>query len=155
MKKIVLKTFFLCSFLTAVQKSYSMDITSFKKNLSALADQLYFSSESDYPFEILDWGNISDNDIQKQILVKHPGVAGTESLAASTFFGKCIRNAQASGDEQMKVVASRYEKLQAFIQENAASVEVLRCGKIEVGVYIVMRTKKNEVVVLRTTSIET
>lgn len=60
-----------------------------------------------------------------------------------------------SGDEAMAAVGRRYQQLQDFISKEMSSSTVWRCGKIEIGIYLVMITKDGHCLALHTTSIET
>lgn len=60
-----------------------------------------------------------------------------------------------SGDDVMIAIAERYKKLQAFLATNAKGVSVWRFGSTEVGIFIVILTQEENVIVLKTTSIET
>lgn len=132
-----------------------MDTQTFKNSLAELTDKLLFNSESEYPFEILDWKKKSIEEVKQAITSEHTPDSPIASISGADFFNKIIRNLENSGDEEMLAVAERYKKLQSFLTANSKDVTVLRCGNIQVGVYIVSQTNGGEIVVLKTTSIET
>lgn len=132
-----------------------MDTQTFKKSLVELTDQLLYSSESDYPFEILNWNKKSVEEVKQAITAEHAADSPITSMSCSDFFNKIIRNLENSGNDVMLSVAERYKRLKSFLTTNSKDVSVLRCGNIQVGVYIVAQTNGGEIVVLKTTSIET
>ena len=132
--------------------SKNMDTITFKKSLAELSKDLLYSSESDYPFEILDWGK-KDPQSLKAMMATLP--APVETVAVSDFFNRYIQKQEMSGDDIMKASGRRFNKLQSFIVSNSADVTVWRSGRIEVGIYIVITAKDGQVLVLKTISIET
>ncbi|MEO5967474.1 MAG: nuclease A inhibitor family protein, partial [Ferruginibacter sp.] len=107
------------------------------------------------PFEILDWKIKSMEELKQKISSLYPEEPHISTISGSDFFNKIIHNLQISGDEEMLAVADRYKNLQSFIIDNSTEVSVLRCGKIQVGVFIVILTKSSEFIVLKTIAVET
>jgi len=156
LRKIISALFLTGLFDTAsALKKQSMDTLVFKQSLAKQTDHLYFMSESEYPFEVLDWGKLTTDEIKAAVAGSYPPGAPIENIPAGAFFQKTIRNFQLSEDEQMKTIARRYKELETFISSNSSGATVWRCGKIEVGVFIVITAKDGTVIVLKTTSIET
>ena len=129
-----------------------MDTASFKKKLIESTRLLLYSSESDYPFELLDLGKKESKQLQSYI-ASLP--APVEHISARDFFNKYINILEKNGDKEMKKIAERYKKLQNFLSTNASDVSVWRSGKIQVGIYILISTREGLTFVLKTTSIET
>jgi Nuclease A inhibitor-like protein len=127
----------------------TMDQTSLKKNLAELTHDLLYSSESDYPFEIIDWEN------KKPAELKATLASPVNEISAENFFSRYINILQTSDDAVRQADAPRYKKLKDFIISNAASVTVWRSGKIEVAIYIVITAKDDHLLALKTTSVET
>ena len=132
-----------------------MKKNSLKSSLEKLCHNLYYSSESNYPFEILSWGKINPLEIEKKITSLHPAGNLPEMADVDDFFNKCIRNVMIGGGYKPELVAQQYRNLAAFIQSNTKKSILYRCGKIQVGIYIVLITEDEKVFVLKTTSIET
>lgn len=133
-----------------------MDTNSIKQSLLSMIKGLNYSSESDYPLTLLDWGKPGGEQEIKRSVLLHKGVQEPVfPMKAADFFNNHISRLRHSGDEQMMADAEKYKKLFDFLQANAASVDTWRCGKIEVGVYIIIHTKDDHVLVLQTTSVET
>jgi hypothetical protein len=144
----------LCTGTLTLNKN-NMDTLTLKKSIGALTDQLLYSSESDYPFEFRDLNKKSLGELQQAIEALYPADAPSSSMSGTDFFNRYIRKLEISGDDVMIAIAERYKKLQSFLATNTSDVLVWRFGKIEVGVYIVIQTKNAELLVLKTTAIET
>jgi hypothetical protein len=132
-----------------------MEISAFKNQLTKLTDGLFYMSESDYPFEFIELNNNNPEEIKKEIIELHPPDSPVETVKADDFFNKLIHSYLASGDDFLISTAKNYDKLYSFISNHATEVNIIRCGRIEVGIYIVIYLKREGVTVLKTTSIET
>lgn len=133
----------------------NMKKNAFKSSLDKLTRNLYYSSESTYPFEILVWGKISEWETEKKISSLHPPGSLPEKSDLDDFFNKCIRNIMIGGGEKPERVAEQYRNLAEFIHTNTKKSILYRCGRIQVGIYIVLVTEDGNVYILKTTSIET
>lgn len=132
-----------------------MNTSQFSQQLTGLIKGLYYMSESDYPFEILNWGSIEKNELRKHISnIKDYGDM-IENLSSNDFFNKIISNLKASGDESSIAMAKQYEKLFDVINRKTNQLKVWRCGRIEVDIYITMELQCGETLALKTVSIET
>lgn len=132
-----------------------MDAATFHQKLNQLTQGLLFSSESDYPFETVDWDHLTDDQIQTAIRAAHPSGKGTEETSLEVVFNKQIQNRLRSGDPAEAAAARQYQELHDFFQSNTQLVRVWRCGRIEIGVYIIGTLADGQRVGLKTISIET
>lgn len=132
-----------------------MNSTTIRKSLTTLTEGLTYSSESDYPFEIQDWGKLKEPAIKEHIAGLHATSSAPEQVPVDAFFAKCIRNLEISGDEEMNKVSDRYKKLRDFLADKSLHTQLWRCGKIQVGIYFVITSQDGHVIVLKTTGIET
>ncbi len=131
-----------------------MDITGLKRSLAELTRGLQYSSESDFPLLLSDWGQKSHAAIQKK-LAQACKKGKMISMAAPEFFDRYIKRLERSSDAVLASGAPRYKALQEFLATNSSSLEVWRCGTIRVDIYIVMTTANGHVLALKTTAIET
>lgn len=130
-------------------------MSSINVSLSNLVKGILYSSESDYPFTVLEWGKLDDDEV-KATIIKHYGTTAEPTpLAIDSFFSKYIHRMEMSGDEVMIATIKDYQKLYDFIKANFVSADVYRCGSMKVGIYMVFKTSDNEVFALTTISIET
>ena len=132
-----------------------MNTITLRKSLASLTDGLTYSSESDYPFEIMDWGKMKEPALITHIAGLHATSSAPEHVPVDAFFAKCIRNIEISGDPEMNKVADQYKKLRDFLSDKSLHTQLWRCGKIQVGIYFVITSQDGHMIVLKTTSIET
>jgi hypothetical protein len=132
-----------------------MDCHEFKTELTRLTAGLLYFSESEYPLELLDWGVKTDAEVKDFIAGLHGNQFQVQELTSQDFFSRYVNGLQASGDAQMDSMAARVEEVEKFINTHATWCRVYRCGRIEVGVYIVMILPTSLVLVLKTISVET
>ena len=114
---------------------------------------LLWSSESDYPFEIVTWergiemipaalfSNLDDN-------------TAIESINLTDLFEPVLTIEDWYGTEELAQV-NRYTDLLHTIDTNLADVQVFRVGEIEIAIYIVGKTPDGDIVGLKTYVVET
>ncbi|HPH85234.1 MAG TPA: nuclease A inhibitor family protein [Ferruginibacter sp.] len=132
-----------------------MNTITIRKSLTTLTEGLTYSSESDYPFEILDWGKLKEAAIKEHIAGLHATSSAPEQVPVDAFFKKYIHNLELSGDPDMNKLVLRYKKLRDFLADKSLHIQLWRCGKIQVGIYFVVSSQDGNLVVLKTTAIET
>lgn len=116
---------------------------------------LLFMSEADYPFEVVNWGEL--NEITFDYL---RGQAGKESDASvqvvspEKFFATAMSEPEWK-EEQELAIARRYQDLVRLLKENLDDLKVYRVGEIDIAVYIVGRTQTGNRVGLSTRVVET
>ena len=115
---------------------------------------LLWSSESDYPFEIVTWkqgiemtptalfGNGDDAD------------RSIETLTLTELFAPVLTVEDWYETEELKQV-DRCTELFHAIESNLAEVKVFRLGEIEIAIYIVGKTPDGDILGLKTHVVET
>lgn len=131
-----------------------MDINAFKNSIVTSTNDLLYISESESPWVLEDLGHKTKEEIKRWISSLHNGEPAIE-VDAKDFFDRHITSQKMSGDEMMIVDADRYEQLYELLKSSSNEIQVWRCGKIQVGVYVVIITEDGQSLVLKTTSIET
>lgn len=132
-----------------------MDSNEIKTELTRLTAGLLYYSESEYPLELLDWGVKTGTGVKEHVAGLHGNEFPVQEITCSDFFSKTINALRQSGAVQMEDAAKRYEALEQFIGCHAQSSAVYRCGRIEVGIYIVMYLPEGNTLALKTISVET
>ena len=132
-----------------------MNCNEIKDALTTLTAGLYYSTESDYPLELLDWGAKTDAEVKEHIAGLHGNAFPLQELSCSDFFSRYINALKSSGSAEMEAMARRFEELEKFIGTHAPCCAVYRCGRIEVGIYIVLMLPDPSVLVLKTMAVET
>jgi len=126
-----------------------------KLQLTKLVSDLYFMSESEYPFTIEELHEKDFSQIEKNILSKYEPESKLIRIETTDFFNRIINNFETSEDELSKSFAKKYKDLYQFIIQECTSSLVLKCGKIEVGVFIILELKNGSFTLLKTISVET
>lgn len=126
-----------------------------RSQLITLISGLYFMSESEYPFTIEELHENNFSQIEKNILSKYEPQLKLKRFETSDFFNRIINNFEISEDELSQSFARKYKELYQFIIQSCKSSIVVKCGKIEVGVFIIMEFKNESFAVLKTISVET
>lgn len=132
-----------------------MDSNEIKAELTRLTAGLLYFSESEYPLELLDWGAKTDAEVKQHIAGLHGNEFPVQEFTYRDFFSRYVNAQRASGEAQMDAMAARFEELEKFIDTQAPCCTVYRCGRIEVGIYIVMMLPDPSVLALKTISVET
>ncbi len=119
----------------------------------ATAD-LVWTSESDYPFEVITWNQ--GIEITPAALFKDSTFAdeSIETISLDDFFAPVLQTEDWYGQEELANV-DRYQKLVSTIETNLLEVRVFRIGEVEIAVYIVGKTADGDLVGLKTQVVET
>ncbi len=122
--------------------------------LKQATTDLLWSSESDYPFEIVSWelgieltpsdlfSNIYDTDLE------------IESIALIDLFEPVLTIEDWYEQAELDLV-DRYTNLLDSINNNLFEVQVFRVGEVEIDIYIIGKTPTGDIVGLKTRSVET
>jgi thymidylate kinase len=126
-----------------------------KSRLTNLISDLYFMSESEYPFTIEELHEKDFSQIEKNILSKFEPQSKLIRIETTDFFNRIINNFEIAEDELSQSFAKKYKELYQFIIQACKSSLVLKCGKIDVGVFIILELKNGSFTLLKTISVET
>ncbi len=113
---------------------------------------LLWSSESDYPFELVTW--ISGTELSADGLFGDLDAPVIESMTLTDLFEPVLTVEDWYEAAELAQV-DRYRDLLAAIEASLADVEVFRVGEVEVAIYIVGRTSAGDLVGLKTYVVET
>jgi hypothetical protein len=120
--------------------------------LQQATTDLVWTSESDYPFEIVTWGK--DTELNPTALFKLPADTAIETITIQDFFAPALETEDWYGKEELATV-DRYQKLVNTIVADLSDVVVFRVGEVEITVYIVGKTSDRDLVGLKTQVVET
>jgi hypothetical protein len=130
------------------------------QQIETAVTDLNWPSETDAPFEVLAWTEPSAKTPTakfsgKQILEQAYLAPETpiETLDLDTFFEPTLPQSWHSAEEQ--AIAKQFQALQTLLHQTLEDIQVFRCGKIEIDIYIVGRSPKGDWVVLHTAAVET
>jgi hypothetical protein len=114
---------------------------------------LVWTSESDYPFEVITWNK--GTELTPSALFKDSTVdKSIETITLTDFFAPALEPEDWYGAEELASV-DRYQQLVNTIEANLSEVKVFRIGEIEIEVYIVGKTADGDLVGLKTQVVET
>lgn len=122
--------------------------------LTQATTDLLWSSESDYPFELVTWDrNVELTPTALFSKLEEPSAA-IESIPLTDFFDPVLTVEDWYEDEEL-VQVKRYTDLLHAIESNLADVQVFRVGEIEIAIYIVGKTSDGDLIGLKTHVVET
>ena len=113
---------------------------SFKAQLEAACDDLWWSSESDYPVEVV-WEPDVEIDPDAAVEVINQWVSKLhpddkiEKVDLNDFFERAIAPKGWHTDED-KAQLLRLKNLKDFLTAQLAGLQVYRCGEVEIKVYV-------------------
>jgi Nuclease A inhibitor-like protein len=115
---------------------------------------LQWSSESDYPFEIVTWAQ----DIELTPLALFSELVDPnlkiETLSLTDFFAPVLIVEDWYAAAELAQV-NRYQDLLHSIESHLSNVQVFRIGEIEIAIYIIGKTLAGDTIGLKTYAVET
>ncbi len=122
--------------------------------LKQATTDLLWSSESDYPFEVVSWElgiELTPTDLFSNIYDTDLAI---ESISLTDLFEPVLTIEDWYEDAELALV-DRYTNLLDSINNNLAEVQVFRVGEVEIDIYIIGKTLTGDIVGLKTRSVET
>jgi Nuclease A inhibitor-like protein len=119
----------------------------------ATADLLWMS-ESDYPFEIVNWERGIELNPQALLPEVTSDEVAVERVTLTDFLAPAIAIEDWYEAEELAQV-DRYKELLHAIESNLTEVQVFRVGEVEITIYIVGKTAEGDLVGLKTQAVET
>lgn len=122
--------------------------------LKQATTDLLWSSESDYPFEIVSWElgiELTPTDLFSNIYDTDLAI---ESIPLTDLFEPVLTIEDWYEDAELALV-NRYTNLLDSINTNLSEVQVFRVGEVEIDIYIIGKTPTGDIIGLKTLSIET
>jgi Nuclease A inhibitor-like protein len=114
---------------------------------------LVWTSESDYPFEVVNWDRgteLKSTDLFTDLPTDTP----IDTITLQEFFAPALQPEDWYGQEELATI-DRYQKLVETIATNLSNIVVFLVGDIEITVYIVGQTSDRIPVGLKTQVVET
>ena len=122
--------------------------------LKQATTDLMWSSESDYPFEIVSWElgvDLTPSDLFSNIYDTDLAI---ESIPLIDLFEPVLTIEDWYEQAELDLV-DRYTNLLDSIDNNLSEVQVFRVGEVEIDIYIIGKTPTGDIVGLKTLSVET
>lgn len=123
--------------------------------LKQASEGLLFLSETDAPFELINWpaqGELTPTKLLQ--LTQHPPDAPVEMLAVDEFFA-IATSSEDWHDEEERDTVQRFQNLVSVLKQNLSNIQVYRVGRITIDAYIVGVTPSGDWMGLSTQLVET
>lgn len=122
--------------------------------ISEASEGLLYMSESDYPFEIVAFGEAQDGVESKlKSLSNHPE-AEPEIETLDYFFRNQVKEYEGDNAERKQMIQG-FRQLQKVLNEHLSDIKVYRIGSVQIDAFIIGRLKTGGYAGLRTKLIET
>jgi hypothetical protein len=115
---------------------------------------LNFMSESDYPFEVFDWGAAEPTHEFLRGLTGEDAGAQVGTKTAADFFRVAASEADWKDADQIKE-ARRFQSLLRLLERNLTDLKVYRVGDINIPVYVAGRSASGNWLGVSTRVVET
>jgi hypothetical protein len=115
---------------------------------------LLWSSESDYPFEIVTWDRGVEMTPNALFSKREDPAATIDTISLTDLFAPVLIVEDWYEAAELEQV-NRYTDLLHAIESNLAEVQVFRVGEIEIAIYIVGKTPTGDIIGLKTHAVET
>ena len=129
-----------------------MDITTnlYLPYLQLLTKDLFFMSESDYPWEVVYLGK--DEAEMKRLLPFD--LQAAKQVELTQLLKNALKTQDWYGEEELAIV-KKYQYLLDTLQTELQTVYAYKFGEIEIAVYVLVHLPNNEWIALKTISVET
>ncbi len=122
--------------------------------LKQASDGLQCMSESDYPFEVLQWEG--QEPTAETIIQQTDHIPDTpiETVQLDEFFQNATQEEDWHNDEEKETVA-KFKALVKTLKTNLSDIQVYRLGTVEIDIYIIGKTSTGTIAGLKTQVVET
>ena len=115
---------------------------------------LTFMSESDYPFEVFEWGKAEPTPEFLRGLAGGDPAAPVETRTAAQFFRAATSEPDWKGADEL-AAAKRFQALLRLLEENLSDLKVFRVGAVNLPVYVAGRSAEGTWLGVSTRVVET
>ena len=125
--------------------------------LQEATKDLRWVSESDAPFEVVDWNDCSLGRLDDDTLLKltnQPEPKPIETMDFDQFFDYPTQVQDWHGEEET-AIAHQYQAIADTLKQNLHNLKVYRIGEIQLDIYILGMTDDGKIVGLATKAVET
>jgi hypothetical protein len=125
-----------------------------KTQLEDATENLWWSSESDYPVSVVWHLPAEINVAQVRQLAGYDENAPIQTVDVEVFFARAIapQNWHTSDD---KAQLTQLKKLKVLLTKSLAHLQVYRCGAVEISVYVIGNAPDGSIAGIKTILIET
>lgn len=133
------------------------DIEELLEILKSMSEDLLFTSESDYPFEVICW-ELNTETVDKTTIrqyINNPNESTEiKEFTPEKLLARMARSRPYYSTERREK-ANRFKQIIEFFQSQVANSKAFKIGETEIDVYIVGTVSDTHIIGLKTLSIET
>ena len=115
---------------------------------------LTYMSESDYPFEVFNWGAAEPTQDFLRGLTGEASDVQVETTSAANFFRVAVSEAEWKNADQLNE-ARRFQTLLRLLEQNLTNLRVYRVGAVNIPVYVAGRAASGNWLGVSTRVVET
>ncbi|MBD2506503.1 nuclease A inhibitor family protein [Nostoc muscorum FACHB-395] len=124
------------------------------EKLKEASTGLLMMSESDYPFEVVQWEGAAPATQEKILQLTGSQNLPVEVVELDYFFRNCAFEQEWHNELQKKDV-KRFQTLMQTLKDNLSDISVYRVGQINIDAYIIGQTKDGDLAGVVTKLVET
>ncbi|MBD2525511.1 nuclease A inhibitor family protein [Nostoc sp. FACHB-133] len=124
------------------------------EKLKEASTGLLMMSESDYPFEVVQWEGAAPATQEKILQLTGSQNLPVEVVELDYFFRNCAFEQEWHNELQKKDV-KRFQTLMQALKDNLSDISVYRIGQINIDAYIIGQTKDGDLAGVVTKLVET
>ncbi|QKQ72201.1 nuclease [Nostoc sp. TCL240-02] len=124
------------------------------EKLKEASTGLLIMSESDYPFEVVQWEGAAPATQEKILQLTGSQNLPVEVVELDYFFRNCAFEQEWHNELQKKDV-KRFQTLMQTLKDNLSDISVYRVGQINIDAYIIGQTKDGDLAGVVTKLVET
>jgi hypothetical protein len=124
------------------------------EKLKEASTDLLMMSESDYPFEVVQWEGAAPATQEKILQLTGSQNLPVEVVELDYFFRNCAFEQEWHNELQKKDV-KRFQTLMQTLKDNLSDISVYRVGQINIDAYIIGQTKDGDLAGVVTKLVET
>lgn len=133
------------------------DVDELIELLKSMSDELLFTSESDYPFEVICWELASetiDNESIKHYIQLQNEPTEIKQISPQQLLYPLAKSRPYYSTERREK-ANRFKQLIQFFESQVSNSTAFKIGKTEIDVYIIGMVSNSHIIGLKTVAVET
>jgi hypothetical protein len=125
--------------------------------ISTAVQGLGWMSETDAPFDVQCWTEISPDGLTPEAVLTHaqlPTDTPIEAISLDDFLAPAIQPQPWHSEEEAWIV-EQFQALRTLLAQTLTQIQVYRCGTVEIEIYVVGQGPDLTWLALHTTAVET
>lgn len=140
--------------INMVDSSDSVPERKFVRQLEIAIADLWWLSESEYPFQVIYWQDLANCDLKVRLQRQYPPETKIATQEFSSFFAAATREETWHNQEEQTEV-KRYQALVNLLTENLTELKVYLVGEVEIDAYILGKMDRKAIAGLMTNIVAT